>query len=242
METVIDALKVMGKASYREIAVRLKVEPVEALNMLREHRESGICDFTDGGWHLTKDVDSKQTIAADKTALVKKITERTLIDAIRQHGPQTAGELASLFGVTSRKVASTLAMATKKSRVHRVAKDGKYCYCLPNQHVTEMPESQMGSKPERQPEAVKLSAPEITSRALHDDVAEVMRSIPSFAEKRPDDMIFPSLHMANRELRRAKSQVQKWERVCAALRELNKHRDIVRKITKAEGKAEGAAQ
>ncbi|EOP7955554.1 DUF1627 domain-containing protein, partial [Escherichia coli] len=27
------------------------------------------------------------------------------------------------------------------------------------------------------------------------------------------------------------SDVQKWERVCAALRELNKHRDIVRQIT-----------
>ncbi|NAK09078.1 DUF1627 domain-containing protein [Escherichia coli] len=39
------------------------------------------------------------------------------------------------------------------------------------------------------------------------------------------------LHVANRELCRAKSDVQKWERVCAALRELNKHRDIVRQIT-----------
>ncbi|WP_039062419.1 DUF1627 domain-containing protein, partial [Shigella flexneri] len=28
-----------------------------------------------------------------------------------------------------------------------------------------------------------------------------------------------------------KSHVQKWECVCAALRELNKHRDIVRQIT-----------
>ncbi|EIC3244104.1 DUF1627 domain-containing protein, partial [Escherichia coli] len=37
--------------------------------------------------------------------------------------------------------------------------------------------------------------------------------------------------MANRELRRAKNHVQKWGRVCAALRELNKHRDIVRQIT-----------
>ncbi|HBC6568486.1 TPA: DUF1627 domain-containing protein, partial [Escherichia coli] len=46
-----------------------------------------------------------------------------------------------------------------------------------------------------------------------------------------DDLILPSLHMANRELRRAKSHVQKWARVCAALRELNKHRDIVRQIT-----------
>ncbi|HBV0311402.1 TPA: DUF1627 domain-containing protein, partial [Escherichia coli] len=43
--------------------------------------------------------------------------------------------------------------------------------------------------------------------------------------------ILPSLHLANRELRRAKNHVQKWERVCAALRELNKHRDIVQQIT-----------
>ncbi|NAI40143.1 DUF1627 domain-containing protein [Escherichia coli] len=41
----------------------------------------------------------------------------------------------------------------------------------------------------------------------------------------------PSLRRANLALRRAKSDVQKWERVCAALRELNKHRDIVRQIT-----------
>ncbi|EOX8034327.1 DUF1627 domain-containing protein, partial [Escherichia coli] len=43
-------------------------------------------------------------------------------------------------------------------------------------------------------------------------------------------LILPSLHVANRELRRAKSDVQKWERICAALRELNTHRDIVRQI------------
>ncbi|WP_202959367.1 DUF1627 domain-containing protein, partial [Escherichia coli] len=42
---------------------------------------------------------------------------------------------------------------------------------------------------------------------------------------------FRPLRRANLALRRAKSDVQKWERVCAALRELNKHRDIVRQIT-----------
>lgn len=57
-----------------------------------------------------------------------------------------------------------------------------------------------------------------------------MQSLPSFTETRANDLIIPSLQMANRELRRAKSYVQKWERVCAALRELNKHQDIVRQI------------
>ncbi|EPE1290763.1 DUF1627 domain-containing protein, partial [Escherichia coli] len=59
---------------------------------------------------------------------------------------------------------------------------------------------------------------------------DIVQSLPSFTETRADGLILLSLHMANRELRRAKSHVQKWERVCAALRELNKHRDIVRQI------------
>lgn len=46
METVIDVLKAMGKATYREVAARLEIEPVEALNMLREQREQGLCDFS----------------------------------------------------------------------------------------------------------------------------------------------------------------------------------------------------
>lgn len=61
-------------------------------------------------------------------------------------------------------------------------------------------------------------------------VADIVQSLPSFTETWVDDLILPSLHMANRELRRAKNHVQKCERVCAALRELNKYRDIVRQI------------
>ncbi|EEX3309246.1 DUF1627 domain-containing protein, partial [Escherichia coli] len=34
----------------------------------------------------------------------------------------------------------------------------------------------------------------------------------------------------------AKGQVQKWERVCAALRELNKNWDIVRQIVDSSGR------
>ena len=50
METVLDALKAMKKATYREVAARLDIEPIEALNMLREQKEQGLCDFYDGAW------------------------------------------------------------------------------------------------------------------------------------------------------------------------------------------------
>lgn len=52
METVLDVLKAMGKATYRDIAARLDIEPVVALNMLREQKEQGLCNFADGGWFL----------------------------------------------------------------------------------------------------------------------------------------------------------------------------------------------
>jgi hypothetical protein len=41
MESVIDALKAMGKATYLDVAARLDIEPVEALKMLREQKEEG---------------------------------------------------------------------------------------------------------------------------------------------------------------------------------------------------------
>ncbi|HFW4796133.1 TPA: DUF1627 domain-containing protein [Salmonella enterica subsp. diarizonae serovar 60-67:z35:-] len=61
-----------------------------------------------------------------------------MLDAIREHGPQTAEDLATLFGITSRKVISTLATATGKGRLTRVNRGGKYWYCLPEQVLPEM--------------------------------------------------------------------------------------------------------
>ncbi|MCV5403620.1 DUF1627 domain-containing protein, partial [Escherichia coli] len=83
-----------------------------------------------------------------------------------------------------------------------------------------------------QPAGVALPVQEAATQEdiKTETVADIVQSLPSFTETRADDLILPSLHMANRELRRAKSHVQKWERVCAALRELNKHQDIVRQI------------
>lgn len=60
METVIQVLEKMGRATYREVAARLDVEPVEALNMLREQREQGLCDFSDGGWFIGSAKDAKR--------------------------------------------------------------------------------------------------------------------------------------------------------------------------------------
>ncbi|MCX8322344.1 DUF1627 domain-containing protein, partial [Escherichia coli] len=110
-------------------------------------------------------------------------------------------------------------------------------YCIPGADLPAEPEAasvaETDGKAFPQPAGVALPVREAETQEeiKTESVAVTVQSQPSFTRKHPDGLILPSLHVANRELRRAKSDVQKWERVCAALRELNKCRDILRDIT-----------
>ncbi|EEQ8710138.1 DUF1627 domain-containing protein, partial [Escherichia coli] len=75
------------------------------------------------------------------TATEAKISECDLTATIEQRGPQTADELATLFGTTSRKVASTLAMAISKGRLIRVNQNGKFRYCIPGDNLPAEPKA-----------------------------------------------------------------------------------------------------
>lgn len=78
MKTVLDALQAMGKATAREVAARMKIEPIEALNMLRELREQGKCEFGKGGWWLAEPV-SEDSAAAQP--------DQTNSDKLEQSAP-----------------------------------------------------------------------------------------------------------------------------------------------------------
>ncbi|EKG6972657.1 DUF1627 domain-containing protein [Escherichia coli] len=231
METVFDALKTMGKASSQEVAARLGMTRDEAINELWKLKRRGEADNNGPMWWLTQNDENAPVEQAPK------VTAQMLIDAIEQHGPQTAEELASMFRITSRRANSSLAMAISKGRLIRVNQDGKYRYCMPGDNLPAEPKAapvtENDGKAFPQPAGVALPVQEAATQEeiKTETVADIVPSLPSFTETRADDLILPSLHMANRELRRAKSHVQKWARVCAALRELNKHRDIVRQIT-----------
>ena len=207
METVFDALKAMGKATSVELAARLDISREEVLNELWELKKAGFVDKSVYTWRVAdNNVQQEHPVPEEQpeeiaTATVTKISECDLTATIEQRGPLTADELATLFGTTSRKVASTL--ATKN--------DGK---AFPQPAGAALPVQEAATQ-----EDIKTET-----------VADIVQSLPSFTETQADDLVLPSLHIANRELRRAKNHVQKWERVCAALRELNKHRDIVRQI------------
>ncbi|MDF0812499.1 DUF1627 domain-containing protein [Escherichia coli] len=227
METVFDALKAMGKATSIELAARLDISREEVLNELWELKKAGFVDKSAYTWRVAdNNVQQEQPMQAElpeetTTATVAKISECDLTATIEQRGPQTADELATLFGTTSRKIASTLAMAISKGRLIRVNQNGKFRYCIPGNNLPAEPKAasvtETDFKAFPQPAGVALP---VQKDATQEDIK---------TETVAD--IVQSLHMANRELRRAKNHVQKWERVCAALRELNKYRDIVLQIT-----------
>ncbi|ELO3213235.1 DUF1627 domain-containing protein [Escherichia coli] len=233
METVFDALKAMGKASSQEVAARLGMTRDEAINELWKLKRRGWADNKGPMWWLTNEKSDEN----DSVTQAPKVTAQMLIEAIERHGPKAADELALMFGITSRRANSTLAMAISKGRLIRVNQNGKFRYCLPGDNLPAEPKAasvtETDGKVFPQPAGVALPVQEAETQEeiKTETVADIVQSLPSFTETRADDLILPSLHVANRELRRAKGQVQKWERVCAALRELNKHRDIVRQIT-----------
>ncbi|WP_063610189.1 DUF1627 domain-containing protein, partial [Escherichia coli] len=245
METVFDALKAMGKATSVELVARLEISREEVLNELWELKRNGVVDKTGHTWFLAGEGESgvteeqpAQSEAPDVlTGVVEqKVTADMMIEFIGQEGAKTCEELAGKFGVSIRKVASTLAVVTSTGRLARVNQNGKFRYCMPGENLPAEPKAasvaETDGKAFPQPAGVVLPAQEAATQEdiKTETVADIVQSLPSFTATRADDLILPSLHTANRELRRAKSHVRKWERVCAALRELYRHKDIVRQI------------
>ncbi|MBZ9248223.1 DUF1627 domain-containing protein [Escherichia coli] len=211
-----------------------------------ELKKNGVVDKTGHTWFLAGEGESGVTEEQPAQSEVpdvltgeveQKVTADMMIEFIGQEGAKTCEELADKFGVSIRKVASTLAVVTATGRLARVNQNGKFRYCIPGADLPAEPEAasvaETDGKAFPQPACVALPVREAETQEeiKTETVADIVQSLPSFTETKADDLILPSLHVANRELRRAKGQVQKWGRVCAALRELNKCRDILRDIT-----------
>ncbi len=151
METVFDALKAMGKATSVELAARLDISREEVLNELWELKKAGFVDKAYTRRVADNNVQQEHPVPEEQpeeiaTATVTKISECDLTATIEQRGPLTADELATLFGTTSRKVASTLAMAISKGRLIRVNQNGKFRYCMPGDNLPAEPKAALVTK------------------------------------------------------------------------------------------------
>lgn len=218
METVLDALKAMKKATYREVAARLKIEPVEALNMLREHKQQGLCDFFDGAWSVGAAKEQARELAkAPAVAPVHKAPQLkgeipTTVDpdVVRQlldkNGAMTTVALAEAVNRNARGMVSVM-LAFERQGV--VIKNGE------GKGVTwSLPETA-----EVAPGKAEAAQPEKTT-------AEIIETIPAFAS-RPDDLIIPSPRYISTEIRRTKAKLANLQRLQGAVRELRRHKHLL---------------
>ncbi|HGA5462903.1 TPA: crosslink repair DNA glycosylase YcaQ family protein [Salmonella enterica subsp. diarizonae serovar 50:k:z35] len=258
METVLDVLKAMEKASAREIAARMAIEPRDALEMLNEQQEIGTVTFLNGYWSLSgiapaKTVKRETPEPEVPKPTAAKIGELQMLDAIREHGPQTAEDLATLFGITSRKVISTLATATGKGRLTRVNRGGKYWYCLPGPDSAPAPESVNEPVPDTDNASTTYtasatasdnaeSAPEVLvveEPAATTEEPEVLKEVSDRASTEtesvsdtpptdeqpaaPDVMELPSPRAVAKNLRRHKAQLVRLQKAHSAVQAVRRY-------------------
>ena len=245
METVIDVLKAMGKATYREVAARLEIEPVEALNMLREQREQGLCDFFDGGWEVTGGADGKTSIrsAPAKTVLRAKILNDTpkkplrgevtepikpeaIVALLTENGIMDTVVLASAVGRDPRGLASNLCLMAKRRYINKIGQGKGVKWGLPDE-TKIIPEPVFAELPDIEitPKVAMLPAQAPSTEREHvSAVTETfLESIPVL-RKPSQPMQIPSLREISNQIRKVKSNLHGLEKLRVAVREVNKYR------------------
>ncbi|EQC1558104.1 DUF1627 domain-containing protein [Citrobacter amalonaticus] len=231
METVIEVLKAMGKATAREIAARLKIEPVEALTMLREQEESGAVTFINGYWDIATDdapvpkfitapaVTPKKTIPLRKNAEVVRgaepapITPRMVIGLLTENGKMNTVELAGKLNRNPRGLGTVLrSFANRKLIVKNGTGKGVTWSCVPTK-----------------PEAVHIPAPEVTARTAPESKdAEKQANI----ESRAEDLIIPNVRFISNEIRRTKAKLERLYKLRDAARQVSKHCHGLKQLTR----------
>lgn len=229
METVIQALEKMGRASYREVAARLDIESVEALNMLREQRDQGLCDFADGGWFMcTATEQAKKPAAPVHQAPRLKGEEPAQVDPeficqlLRDNGAMTTVQLAAVVNRNARGMVSVMLAFERNGVVVKNGKGKGVTWSLPTAG-----EAADASKPE----------PEVPADAPADvvkPVEQIVSEIPSFTESYRAGHAVPTVRVISREIRRTKNKLVKLEKLRDAVRVIGRHKNIMQQLVSAE--------
>ncbi|NZC40401.1 DUF1627 domain-containing protein, partial [Escherichia coli] len=168
----------------------------EAINELWKLKRRGWADNKGPMWWLTNEKSDEN----DSVTQAPKVTAQMLIEFIGQEGAKTCEELAGKFGVSTRKVASTLAVVTATGRLARVNQNGKFRYCMPGDNLPAEPKAASAAETDGkafpQPACVALPVQEAATQ--EDIKTETVADIVQPLEKRVDNLVLPSLRQANR--------------------------------------------
>ncbi|MCV5863318.1 DUF1627 domain-containing protein, partial [Escherichia coli] len=83
--------------------------------------------------------------------------------------------------------------------------NGKFRYCMPGDNLPAEPKAALVTKNDGkafpQPAGAALPVQEAATQEdiKTETVADIVQSLPSFTETQADDLVLPSLHIANRE-------------------------------------------
>lgn len=234
METVIQALEKMGRATYREVAARLDVEPVEALNMLREQREQGLCDFSDGGWFIGSAKDAKRVafVPQPKPALHGEAPEPVDPAVIRsllaKNGAMDTPSLATAVNRNARGMTSVMRALERQGVVVKNGQGKGVTWSLPASSTKPEPESAAESV------TAAIAEPELAATAQPKDIAQIIREIPSFTEGRATAYTIPTARVISREIRRARNKLASLEKLRDAVRVVGRHKHLVQQLVSVE--------
>ncbi|EJZ7018021.1 DUF1627 domain-containing protein [Salmonella enterica] len=246
-ETVLDALKAMGKSTARDIAARLKIEPIKALEMLREQEELEAVCFLNGFWSLTPaSTNSQKAVTAIAITAPKPAPEplepmkpTDITELLGKNGAMTTVAIASVMGRNARGMVSSMRALARKGVVVKIG-EGKGCtWSLP-------PDEEIHTETSASVEAEEIPVAEVavavaaptpdsasasTSNEEADAEVESVKSLSSLRKEGPDRFIFGLLTRGNQEKRRLREDAAKLDEVCGALRVLHKHQRLVKTLS-----------
>ncbi|WP_410706091.1 hypothetical protein [Citrobacter amalonaticus] len=228
---IIDVLKVMGKATAREIAARMKIEPAEALAVLREHENLGAVTFINGYWDIASNdapvpkvitapsVTPKKTTPLRKNAEVVRgaepapVTPQMVIELLTEKGSMNTSDLADHLNRNPRGLGTVLrSYADRGLVVKNGSGKGVTWSCVPTM-----------------PEEVHIPAPEINAKTEQknnaDDPAE-----PASHGACPDDLLIPNVRFISNEIRRTKAKLERLYKLRDAAREVSKQNHGLKRL------------
>lgn len=226
METVIQALEKIGPATYRQVADRLDIEPVEALNMLREQRDQGLCDFSDGGWFIGKVTSAKRTAPAPAAkptlhgAAPDPVDPEVIRTLLAKNGAMDTASLALEVNRNGRGMTSAMRALERQGVVVKNGEGKGVTWSLPA----------ATAEPEPAPASPEVPALTDAAKPLEQFVSE----IPSFTEGRSVGQVIPTVRVLSREIRHTKNKLASLEKLRDAVRVVGRHKNLVNLLVGAE--------